>query len=262
MDYGLGFYAAEAEATGTWRWMRDAGELRLCNATTATLVAAVSLPVTSFHASRSLEAGTGDRFLIDQKVTPGSVRTLALTSISLAPGWTTLSMVATPGGERIDRILHNGDSRSVSVRVGPPSVVVQACSKSEQVTATLGAGFYPAESEADGTWRWMWKSGELLLCNGTAATVVTDLRVPATSFHSPRTLSAYRDARRLEQFTVPAGPTVMLMLPSLTLPPGWTTVSLEPHESPEAIDKVVHSGDRRLVSIRVGSPSLLVRPAQ
>jgi O-Antigen ligase len=261
-NYGLGFYVVESNATGTWRWMRDAGELQLCNTTGSMLVADVALPVTSFRSPRVLEATVADRFLVGHTANPDSVQRLILPSISLRPGWTTVGIAPAPRSERVDRILHNGDPRSVSVRVGLPSVSVRECSEAARISVTFGPGFYPAESEPTGTWRWMRRTGELQLCNGAATSVGVDITIPATSFNSPRTLSAYRDGRRLKQYIVNPGPMQRLTLPSIALPPGWSTVSLVPAPGPDAVDRVLHNSDRRSVSIRVGSPLFSVQPSR
>ena len=122
--YGLGFYAAESTATETWRWMRDTGEMRLCNSTGSTVSVDITVPAASFGRPRAVDAYVGARHLAHYAVGEATQTQVILPAISLPPGWTTVGILAAPGSLRVDPILHNGDQRTISIRVGSPSIAL------------------------------------------------------------------------------------------------------------------------------------------
>jgi hypothetical protein len=46
------------------------------------------------------------------------------------------------------------------------------------------------------------------------------------------------------------------------LPPGWTTVAIVPAPGPQRVDPILHNGDQRSVSIRIGDAAVRMRPAE
>ena len=146
----------------------------------------------------------------------------------------------------------------VAIIVGPPT---RPCPASgDRVSIAYGLGFYPGESTATETWRWMRDAGALRLCNATGAPIAVDLQVPLRSFNSPRTVSAYIRAQRVARDRVERDPMRVMTLSS-RLPPGWTTVALVPAPGPQRVDPILHNGDQRSVSVRVGNAAVSVKPA-
>jgi hypothetical protein len=146
----------------------------------------------------------------------------------------------------------------VAISMAPPQ---RPCTSPDGVGIAYGLGFYPADSTPTGSWRWMDDAGEVRLCNSTASPVTVDLTVPAASFAVPRTVSAYIGSRRLARYTV-GPPEQTLTLPSISLPPGWTTVGIVATPGPLRVDPIVHNGDQRTISIGVGEPSISVEPTR
>ncbi len=147
----------------------------------------------------------------------------------------------------------------LAVLVGSPK---RSCPASgDHVSITYGLGFYPRESVTTEPWRWIRDAAALKLCNDTGATIAVDLQIPLVSFNSPRTVSAYIGDRRLALDRVEAGPTRVMTLSS-RLPPGWTTVAIVPAPGPQRVDPILHNGDQRSVSVRVGDASVSVKPAR
>lgn len=117
--FSMGFYASEGSTKEAWRWMRDAGELVLCNQSKARLVADMRLRMQSFDVARSLTLYSAGESLAVFRVTP-SPTDFTVRRVILNPGATRLILTPLPGPQVVDTVAHTGDPRRVSVRVWEP----------------------------------------------------------------------------------------------------------------------------------------------
>jgi O-antigen ligase len=127
-EFILGFYPAESTARRQsshtpFRWMTDAGQLRLCNTANMTVTVDLTVRATSFAEPQTLAV-----YLHGQERTeviiPATPTTVTILDVPLAPGVTDLILVATPGAQVVDLVLHNGDLRPLSILFFDPQIII------------------------------------------------------------------------------------------------------------------------------------------
>jgi hypothetical protein len=183
------------------------------------------------------------------QVTPNSIQDLEFPFV-LGPGAHEVRLTATPGEEIIDRTLHNGDLRRVSLQIVGQPVIRDA---SSGVATRFGDGFHVGETDPTGSWRWLAGDRGTLTVSVAGHVRRLGLSFDATSFAKPRRLVVELDGRVLEDVLVPADSTRQIAIP-LVLEPGVHTLRLRASPGPVVADSVLGNGDMRTLSVRVRDP--------
>jgi O-antigen ligase len=121
--FDLGFYPREDTGRSSRQWMKDAGEVHLCNRSDRPVAADVAFEVLSFGETRNLAIDSRGQRLADFSIgmQPTTVR---LERVPLAPGPTSLLVVPSPGARRVG--LHKRDGRPLSVSfLGEPRIFLR-----------------------------------------------------------------------------------------------------------------------------------------
>jgi len=112
-----GFFAREHDVAWTWRWMGADATWGLVNTSGHSVAATLDLELVAFHHARPF-AWTLDDTPVHTEVV-GPVRaTYRIGPLLLAPGAHTLAFHAVDAPTSADELLHNGDTRPVSVAIG------------------------------------------------------------------------------------------------------------------------------------------------
>jgi hypothetical protein len=112
----LGFYPREYEGKATWRWMGQAGALRIA-ATRASAGAVLELELKAFPSERRVEWLVNGRRVGELAAVAGW-RTYELALGPLAPGETTLTLACPTQAVVANDVLDNGDARALALAVG------------------------------------------------------------------------------------------------------------------------------------------------
>ncbi|MBI4635708.1 MAG: O-antigen ligase family protein [Candidatus Rokubacteria bacterium] len=126
----MGFHGPERSPEWTWRWMKDAGQLMLCNHTGRPLVADLTFTTAAFAEPRRLAVYANGRPVARLALTPilnasPAFTTLSLPGLALPPGRRDLVFVPSPGPRRADAVLRNADPRRLSVVLGDPVIAIR-----------------------------------------------------------------------------------------------------------------------------------------
>lgn len=120
----LGFYVREGTGGSSRQWMKDAGEVHLCNRSDRPLAADVGFEILSFGENRSLSVYSGGQQLAEFSIGTQPT-TVLLERVPLAPGPTSLLIVPSPGAQHVDE--HYRDWRSLSVSfLGEPKIFLRS----------------------------------------------------------------------------------------------------------------------------------------
>jgi hypothetical protein len=108
------FYDIEAHSERWWYWMRDDGQVSLENPWEHNVKVDVNFTSWSFARERTLQIFQNGESLAELIVPVESTEFL-FPDVTLEPGRNTFTFSTYPGAEVIDSVLHNGDSRDVSI---------------------------------------------------------------------------------------------------------------------------------------------------
>jgi hypothetical protein len=246
--YGTGFGAEETDGVDRWRWM---------HAGAASLTAYVggpprsfwlSFPVSSFTRPRTLVLSVDGKPIRRLRVPPDVLDHVTVPLV-LGSGVHDFQLTAEPGPEVINDVLHNGDMRRVSLRVGPP-VIRDTISGT---VASFGQGFGGSELVEGADWRWVVGNQGRLIVTVAGPRRPVVLRLAAESFAKPRQLRISLAGRTIKTIALPGRGSRRVVVPLVL---GQGTHSLELRASPGAVvaDDVLNNGDQRALSVRVRAP--------
>jgi hypothetical protein len=112
-----GFYPREYDALWTWRWMNRDASWAVVNPSDSTIIADLDLEALAFYHVRRLTARLDGRDL--QVLTVAVRRGMnRIGPLALTPGDHTLAFHADDEATVADAVLHNGDSRRLSLAFG------------------------------------------------------------------------------------------------------------------------------------------------
>jgi hypothetical protein len=118
-------------------------------------------------------------------------------------------------------------------------------------TATM-TGFFPREHETEWTWRWMGKNAAWTIVNTSAQPIVTTLAVELSAFHRPRRIQLLLDGCQVQTIVVEPSRRIYQVGP-LTVGSGGHELVFHPAEEPTAAGQVINNGDRRRLSLALGT---------
>jgi hypothetical protein len=130
MLFMTGFHSREHHQSETWRWLETTGRIYLCSTADITVNVSLGLRVASFAQPRQLRVSHNGQQLIDMHI-PTHPILLSLPALALPPGRTELLLSASPEAQSVDALLHNGDTRHISLQVYEPTLSVRPQSLSE-----------------------------------------------------------------------------------------------------------------------------------
>jgi hypothetical protein len=114
ISFDSGFYDAEGHDDHYWYWMGDDGQVSLESPWEHDAKVDVNFTGWSLARERTLQV-LQDGELLAELIVPVEPAGFSLPDVTLEPGQNTFTFSAYPGAEVIDSVLHNGDSREVSI---------------------------------------------------------------------------------------------------------------------------------------------------
>jgi len=114
ISFDSAFYDIEAHSDRWWYWMRDDGQVSLESPWTHNAKADVNFTGWSLARERTLQIFQNGE-LLAELIVPVEPAEFSLPDVTLKPGSNTFTFNTYPGAELIDSVLHNGDSRDVSI---------------------------------------------------------------------------------------------------------------------------------------------------
>jgi hypothetical protein len=118
-------------------------------------------------------------------------------------------------------------------------------------TASM-TGFFPREHDAEWTWRWMGKDGAWTIVNTSAQPIVTMLDLELSAFHNARRMELLLDGRDVQTVVVEP-PRRIYQIGPVTVMPGGHELAFRPAEVPTVANDVIKNGDRRALSVALGT---------
>jgi len=115
VSFGSAFYDIEAHSDHWWYWMRDDGQVNLENPWEHDVKVDVNFTSWSFARERILQIFHNGESLAELIVPVEPAKLFSLPDVTLKAGRNTFTFNTYPGAEVIDSVLHNGDSRDVSI---------------------------------------------------------------------------------------------------------------------------------------------------
>jgi len=98
-----------------WRWMINDGELSVKNLSDSVIHAKLQFRAVSFVRPRRLKVISNGQVLSDLKISATPSRVIEIEGIELRPGTSKILLHSSPGAQEIDAVLHNLDTRQVSI---------------------------------------------------------------------------------------------------------------------------------------------------
>jgi hypothetical protein len=121
----------------------------------------------------------------------------------------------------------------------------------DYAVAGFSAGWGDFEVDPTGRWRWARNRQSVMTVYASRDYPRAALSFDATSFQQARTLRIAMDGRELARLEVPAGRAINVKV-SLRLHRGAQAIQLTTDPAPVVADQVMHNGDLRALSVRVG----------
>ena len=147
-------------------------------------------------------------------------------------------VTGTPVG--LKQVKSFSDSRVYAIDVPAPPVV------------TLGwQGFFPVERAPGYVFRWMGRSAQWIVRNTTNRPLRAQVEIELSAFGRPQHLALSLDGQSFEVLTVAVERNSYTVAMALT--PGEHQLDFQPLEPPLVADDLVRNGDRRALSMLVGS---------
>jgi hypothetical protein len=246
--YGSGFGTEESDGFERWRWMNGSASTLPLYVSGSPRPFHVSFRVASFHVPRVMTVFVDGRPVRRVTVRPDVLTDVTVPAV-LGAGAHDVRLVSDPGPESINNFLHNGDLRSVGLRISPPTIRESPSA----AVAEFGAGFGTNEVILGEDWRWIIGDRGALAITVAGARRPLELAFDATAFAKPRLLSVRVDGRRRAVVRVPVGRAHRVTLP-LVLGPGTHIVQMRSSPPAVAADEVLGNGDQRRLSVRLRSP--------
>lgn len=118
-------------------------------------------------------------------------------------------------------------------------------------TAEMTA-FSDRECNEDWTWRWMGPDASWKIVNTSARPIVAAIALEMSAFHQARRLELRLDGHSVQTLVVEPGRRIYEIGP-LAVPPGGHELMFHPTEPPTVADDVINNGDRRPLSLALGT---------
>jgi hypothetical protein len=120
------------------------------------------------------------------------------------------------------------------------------------IYAATMAGFFPREYDAEWSWRWMGTEATWTIVNTTPRPVVAAIGLEMSAFHQTRHVELSLDGQ-LVQILVVEPARHLYEVDPLTVPPGAHELLFHPTEAPTVAGDVIENGDRRALSLALGT---------
>jgi hypothetical protein len=161
-------------------------------------------------------------------------------------------------------LLRSGQSRPLTFDRGLEPAAAFADSRILAVTAAVPpiytmtmTGFSAREHGRDASWQWMGHEATWIIVNHRRLLTVAALDLEVTAFHHDRRISVWLDRVEASTFIAAAGRRTYRLGP-FTFPAGAHELRFRAMEPPTIADDVIQNGDRRALSIAVGTWTWLV----
>jgi hypothetical protein len=116
----------------------------------------------------------------------------------------------------------------------------------------LMAGFSPREHDAEWSWRWIGSSAVWLIENTSPGPILAALHLEASAFQYERRVTLMVDDHPVQSVVVMPGRRTYVTGP-FTFASGAHKLTFRPDSPPTVADTVTHNGDRRPLSIAIGT---------
>ena len=153
-----------------------------------------------------------------------------------------------PDGLRLAARLDDGDVFTVTGQT--PAIYTAAMT-----------GFFPRESDAEWTWRWMGTDAAWTIVNAGARPTVATLLLEMSAFHRARRMELRFDGRPVQTLVVDPSRNTYEIGP-LPVIPGEHELVFHPAEVPTVAGDAIGNGDRRPLSFAFGTWNWTVRGEQ
>lgn len=244
-SYQSGFLGSEAFAGQTWRWIGSSTASVQVSVQGRLRTVLLSFNAISFDRDRRLTVRV-DGHTVGTIAVPAQSPVPIYLPLFLGPGQHEVELTPSPGRQVVDAILHNGDPRSVSVRISTPTV--NATHTGTTVSAERGF----SEPEVAATRSWVWLTSR----TGTQSIdVVGPTRRVTFAFRTytvgpARTVVMLLDGQRIQSFRLV--PHVIRAISfSRVLTARHHRLEFRVAPGPTSIDSALHNGDERVVSVRM-----------
>lgn len=124
ISFDSAFYDEEVYGDHWWSWMRNDGHVSFTNLWEHSLKADLHFTSWSLARERTLQIFQ-DGELLAELVAPVESAEFSLWDMTLEPGWNTFTFSTSPRAEVVDSVLHNDDSRDVSIALS--NITVNRC---------------------------------------------------------------------------------------------------------------------------------------
>jgi hypothetical protein len=128
----------------------------------------------------------------------------------------------------------------------------------EYAVAGFGAGWGDLEVDPTGRWRWARNRDSVMTVYASRDYPRAILSFDATSFARNRVLRISADGREIRRLEVPAGRTIKVKV-ALWLHRGAQRIQMTTDPGPVPADQVLHNGDLRALSVRIGQARVATR---
>jgi hypothetical protein len=122
-------------------------------------------------------------------------------------------------------------------------------------------GFFPRETDAEWSWRWMGAGAAWTIVNTSARPIAATLSLELSAFHRARHLELQLDGHSVQTLVVEPSRRRYRIGP-LAVPPGNHELAFHPSEAPTVAGDVINNGDWRRLSFAVGTWSWDMQGAQ
>ncbi len=205
--------------------------------------------------SPSTPASASVAWLSGGRITLGAAQTEDCAEPELAgklaaAGFTHLLMPRrTPAGRWMDG-LTDSDGFSKAVRFTEAAVFPVVAARPVAYTQQM-IGFYPREYDAEWTWRWMAGTASWRISNTSSRPVAAGVSIEMATLRGPRIMRLALDGRDVGRLEI-AEPRHLERLGPFVLSPGDHQLTFDAERPAETASAVLHNGDPRRLSVRMG----------
>ena len=120
------------------------------------------------------------------------------------------------------------------------------------ISTPVITGFFPPEHDAAWAWRWMGADAHWTISNSRAQPLIATLGLELSAFHRARRMALSLDGRQVQTLVVDTARRTY-QAGALTLMPGQHELVFQALEKPTMASDVIDNGDRRRLSVALGS---------
>jgi hypothetical protein len=259
--FGSGFGDVENEAGSNRRWMQtDDGELTLVVGGGRRRVRFV-VNMLSFGEPRRLTVLIDGRPVTTRRVPAGQYVDVRV-PVTLDAGRHTVRLKTDPGIRFIDDVLHNGDRREVSLRVGDPRIerADLVGTPTEPLVVDYGRGFsFFEQARNDREYRWLAARRGTLNVWSRDRPQRARVRFTVQAFIRPRILTVRHRGRVVLRREIPPDARIPLEIP-LRAAQGRNELTFSTDPGPQDVGKALGNEDPRDVSVQVFAPTVTAGP--